>query len=101
MMISVEHETLPLEHDPGGALQVSLPDGMKHKPVRDMAVIAVSCSPQGSICHPPRTDERHGQARASQSPSWGAISTEGKANASHQAPISTSVIGEATCPAGC
>lgn len=72
----------------------------EHRPVRDMAAIAASCSPQGSICSPPGTAERHGTGRASQGPSWGTISTEGKANASHQAPISTSVMGEATSPEG-
>lgn len=42
-----------------------------------------------------------GKEQSHPGPSWGAISTEGKANASHQAPISTNVIREATSPAGC
>lgn len=62
---------------------------------------AVLCGGEGGICCPSGTAKMQGKSRASQGPSWGAISTEGKTNASHQAPISTNMIREATSPAGC
>lgn len=104
---TMQDETLPAKKDSGQGLQASRPVGTEHKLLRDMAAIAAGSSPQGSwmnICSPPgksrETRKRESKPESQLGSHTPQESTEGKANASHQAPISTSVMGEAAGPVG-